>query len=93
MTGGRTRPLAWGRVGAAVAARPALWPTAVRQARLLARRRWWARWPFLPLPPRDYLAFRMETQYGDPMHVPVPDDVIHYLTWCQQLRRLGTTRR
>jgi hypothetical protein len=35
----------------------------------------------------------METQYGDELHRPEPADVIHYLTWCQQLGRLGTSTR
>jgi len=86
------RPSALGllRVAGAVAARPALWPTAVRQLRRLARPRWWARPPFLPVPPADYLAFRMETQYGAGVRRPDPADVLHYLSWCQQMHRLGS---
>ena len=76
------------RVGAAVVARPRLWATALRQVRRLARRGWWARPPFLPLPPADYLAFRMETQYGSGVRRPDPEDVLHYLSWCQQMQRL-----
>jgi hypothetical protein len=72
----------------ALANRPGLWGTAVRQTGLLARRRWYARPPFLPVPGADYLGFRMETQYGNGSHGPDAADVIHYLTWCQQLRRL-----
>jgi hypothetical protein len=73
----------WVRCGLAVAARPALWPTAVRQTRRLARRGWWSQAPFLPLPGRAYLAFRLEVQYGDPTARPVPADVVGYLRWCR----------
>lgn len=74
---------------AAVARRPGLWPTAVRQAFVLAPDRWWARRPFLPLPDRRYLRFRLVTQYGDADHPPVARDVVDYLSWCQQMRRMG----
>jgi len=30
------------------------------------------------------MAFRMQTQYGDPRHRPESDDVISYLTWCRE---------
>ena len=48
----------------------------------LARRRWWARVPFLPLPDPDYLRFRFETQYG-PDGRPDPHDLVEYLDWCR----------
>jgi len=71
--------------GKAVAAHPSLWPAAIRQARRLARDRWWARPPFLPLPSREYVAFRLQTQYGDPAHRLEPDDLVRYLRWCRSL--------
>lgn len=83
---GRTGFLA---AAVAVARRPGLWPTAVRQAVVLAPERWWARRPFLPLPDRRYLRFRLVTQYGDADHPPVARDVVDYLVWCQRMRRLG----
>jgi len=89
----RPGPLAWLRVLAALAARPGLWWTAVRQARRMARRHWWAHPPFLPIPGPDYLAFRMETQYGGTAHRPEADDVIHYLSWCRQMSRTGVLPR
>ena len=72
-----------GRVIAKVLTRPGLWAVAIRQIFRLARPRWWARAPFLPVPPSDYLAFRMVTQYGSPDAVMSPDDVISYLQWCR----------
>jgi hypothetical protein len=74
------------RSAALVAARPALWATAARQAVRLARPRWWQRAPFLPLPDRDYLRFRFETQYGTGPRVhPDPHDLVAYLEWCRTM--------
>lgn len=72
----------------AVLARPWLWWTAVRQLLLLARPGWWRRAPFLPVPDREYLRFRLVTQYGDPSRVPVPRDVVGYLRWCRSYRAI-----
>lgn len=44
-------------------------------------RRWWRRFPFLPLPARDYLKWRMHTAYGDANIVPPAEDVIRYARW------------
>jgi hypothetical protein len=44
-------------------------------------RGWPRRFPFLPLPARDYLRWRMYTAYGDENIVPPPDDVIRYARW------------
>jgi hypothetical protein len=75
--------VSWRGVVGAIARRPRLWPTAARQARRLAPRRWWTRPPFLPLPDRGWLRFRAETQYGDPDHPPEPDDVVTWLRWAR----------
>ena len=74
------------RAAGAVARHPALWPTALRQLRRLTPPGWWRRRPFLPVPSGDYLAFRLQTQYGDADHAWDPDDVLSYLRWC---RRVG----
>ena len=68
----------------AVARRPRLWPTALRQARRLAAPGWWRRVPFLPVPPREYVALRALTQYGDEEARLAAADVVHYLEWCRQ---------
>ena len=78
----------WLRVVVALVGRPSLWATARRQARRLARRGWWRRPPFLPVPGGDYMEFRAETQYGDRAHRPIVADVLNYLAWCQQMSRL-----
>lgn len=70
-------------VVAAVLPRPALWPTAVRLMVRTARRGWWRKPPFLPLPSAEYVRFRMLTNYGDGAAVPTTDDIVHYLAWCR----------
>lgn len=80
-------------LGAAVAVagvllgRPDLWWTALRQWRRLAVPAWWRRAPFLPLPDPDYLAFRLQTQYGEAGRVPEPGDLVAYLEWCRRFQR------
>lgn len=49
------------------------------------RNRWWARAPFLPLPARDYLRWRMYTAYGDHDAVPPVEDVIRYARWAARI--------
>lgn len=75
------------KVAPAVLARPWLWPTAARQAVALAPSGWWRRRPHLPLPDPAYLAFRLETMYGDRARPPTPQDVVGYLRWCRMHRR------
>jgi hypothetical protein len=72
----------------AVVAHPALWSTAWRQARRLAPAGWWRRRPYLPIPSADYLAFRLQTQYGDSQRAPTSQDVVNYLAWCKRWRDL-----
>lgn len=65
--------------------RPDLWATAVAQAIRLAPRRWWARFPFLPLPAPGYLHLRLVTALGgdgDPADATA-HDVVSYLEWCR----------
>ena len=72
------------RTVGAIARRPRLWSTAARQARKLAPTGWWRRPPFLPVPAKDYVAFRIVTQYGEIGRSPSPEDVVDYLAWCRQ---------
>lgn len=77
------------RSGAAIVVRPWLWSTAARQILVLARPGWWRRWPPLPEPEPAYLAFRLQTQYGDAGHPASPRDLVSYLAWVRQMRRAG----
>ena len=45
------------------------------------RRDWWRRLPFLPLPDRAYLRWRMYTAYADEAAVPPVEDVIRFARW------------
>jgi hypothetical protein len=67
--------------------RPWLWATAVRQTFALAPSGWWRRWPYLPFPDPAYVAFRLETMYGDGDRPPSGDDLVAYLRWCRMQRR------
>lgn len=44
-------------------------------------RDWYRRFPFLPLPSREYMRWRMYTAYGDERAVPPADDVVRYARW------------
>ncbi len=51
------------------------------------RNRWWTRAPFLPLPARDYVRWRMYTAYGDEGAVPPAEDVLRFARWRRELFR------
>ena len=51
------------------------------------RRDWWKQPPFLPLPDRTYLRWRMYTAYGDENAVPPAEDVIRFARWRRELLR------
>ncbi|MBW8827458.1 MAG: hypothetical protein JF603_14070 [Acidobacteria bacterium] len=79
--------MAWLRAASGVIRRPDLWVVAARQTRVLARPGWWRRPPFLPLPDRAYLRFRLVTAYGGEGQPPTPDDLVAYLQWCKHIER------
>ena len=64
--------------------RPATGVALVRVAWRFRRRGWWRRFPFLPLPARDYLRWRMHTAYGESDVVPPADDVERYARWAMR---------
>ena len=76
------------RVAAVVLRHPSLWVTGMQQGLRLVPTRWWTRRPYLPVPSRSYLEFRLVTQYGDISHRPEPQDVLNYLRWCRDWQRL-----
>jgi hypothetical protein len=53
----------------------------------LRRRRWYRELPFLPLPPPEYVRWRMLTAYGDEDAVPPPGDVLRLARWRRDLLR------
>lgn len=76
----------WVGAVARVAVRPGLWPAGLRTAARFARPGWWRHPPFLPVPDRAFVAFRLETQYGT-HGAPEPRDLVTYLAWCRELER------
>jgi hypothetical protein len=75
------------RLAGIALARPWMIPHLLGAAWAMRRRRWYARPPFLPLPPRAYVDWRLETTYGDPHARPPADELERYLAWSTRLRR------
>ena len=77
--------MGWGRLSLSLAARSLAHPTLaadlLRVAWRFRARGWWRRFPFLPIPPREYVRWRMHTAYGDSDAVPPVDDVVRYARW------------
>ena len=77
--------MGWPRLTLALTARavrdPRTASALVRVAWRFRRRGWWRRFPFLPLPARDYMRWRMLTAYGDYDAVPPADDVVRFAKW------------
>lgn len=61
--------------------RPRLALDLARTAWAFRRRRWWATPPWLPLPDRASLRWRMLTAYADENAVPPLDDVVRFARW------------
>ena len=66
--------------------RPGLAVDLLRVAWRFRARDWWRRPPFLPLPPGEYVRWRMYTAYGDEDAVPPAEDVIRYARWIGRQR-------
>jgi len=75
----------WGGLVADLTGRALLSPRLaldlVRTGWAFRRRRWWRRSPFLPVPDRRYLRWRMYTAYGHEAAVPPADDVVRFARW------------
>jgi hypothetical protein len=80
--------MGWPRLSGALAWRalrsPATAAALLRVAWNFRARDWWRRPPFLPLPPREYVRWRMHTAYGDAEAVPPADDVVRYARWVRR---------
>lgn len=75
----------WGALAAALAARalvrPRLALDLLRTAWAFRRHGWWRRAPFLPVPDRTYLRWRMYTAFGDQDAIPSARDVERFARW------------
>lgn len=69
------------RLGARALVNPRLAWDLLGTAWAFRRRDWWRRPPFLPLPDRTYLRWRMYTAYADESAVPPVDDVVRFARW------------
>lgn len=82
----------WSALAARLALRglvnPRLAVDLVRLAWSFRARAWYRRPPFLPLPPRDYLEWRMFTAYGDEHAVPPLEDVVRFARWRRETLHL-----
>ena len=60
----------------------------LRTAWAFRRRNWLSQAPFLPVPDREYLRWRMYTAYGEEDAVPPVEDVIAFARWRRETMRL-----
>jgi hypothetical protein len=67
--------------------RPFILPALLGLAWSSRRRGWWRTAPFLPLPPRSYLAWRSETAWGEADGTGSDEAVVRYLRWTREMRR------
>ena len=75
----------WSRLTLALAWRgardPKLALSLMQVAWRFRARRWYRRFPFLPLPAAEYVRWRMYTAYGDERIVPPAEDIVRYARW------------
>ncbi|MBL8977979.1 MAG: hypothetical protein JNM53_06200 [Gemmatimonadetes bacterium] len=82
-------PETMGGLVLSLAARSALNPRTALDLLTLAwafrRREWWRQPPFLPLPDRAYLEWRLHTAYGEERALPPVEDVLRFARWRRRL--------
>ena len=76
----------YGRIALLALRKPLIIPRLLGMAWVFRARDWYRRLPFLPLPPKSYLRWRMETAYGDPDAVPPAEEFERYLRWAAKMR-------
>lgn len=80
--------MSWSRLSLALIRRslirPKLGLDLVRVAWRFRSRDWNKRFPFLPVPDRNYVRWRMYTAYGDYNAVPPAKDVERYARWAAE---------
>jgi hypothetical protein len=81
----------WPSLAAALVLRAVTQPRVAADLLSLAwsmRRRHWYRYPpFLPVPPAEYVRWRMYTAYGDEEAVPPVGDVLRFARWRRELMK------
>ncbi len=85
-------PASWStlclNLGLRALVRPRLAIDLLRLAWSFRARDWYRRPPFLPVPPREYLRWRMLTAYGDEQAIPPLEDVVRFARWRREVMRL-----
>lgn len=85
-------PASWtsliARLALRAAVRPRLAVDLLRLTWSFRARDWYRHAPFLPLPPREYVRWRMFTAYGDEDAVPPIEDVVRFARWRRETMRL-----
>ena len=67
---------------------PRLADDLLRTAWAFRRRDWWRQPPFLPIPDRTYLRWRMYTAYASEDAVPPVEDVVRFARWRRETMHL-----
>jgi hypothetical protein len=70
-----------GKLALRALAHPSLAADLLRVSWRFRRRRWYAHPPFLPIPAKEYIRWRMYTAYGDANALPPAGDVARYSRW------------
>lgn len=78
----------YGRMLGFALRRPGMLSRVIAAAWAFRARGWYRRPPFLPVPSRTYLRWRMETAYGDPDAVPSNEELERFLRWGSRMRAL-----
>ena len=73
-------------VGTAIR-QPSLIPALLEAAWAFRSNGWYRRPPFLPIPSKAYMRWRMETAYGDPDAVPPNTELERYIRWGAEMRK------
>jgi hypothetical protein len=82
-------PSSWGHLAFALTLRAVLQPRLAFDLLGLAwafrAHDWYRQAPFLPVPPPEYIRWRMYTAYGDEAAVPPVEDVVRFAKWRRKL--------
>ncbi len=85
-------PRSWlgltGALGGRALLNPRLAVDLLRTVWAFRARQWYRRPPFLPIPPREYIRWRMYTAYGDEEAIPPVEDVVRFATWRRRVMHL-----
>lgn len=81
------------RFAALALRRPVLAGPMLAAAWRFRARGWWSRPPFLPLPSRKYLEWRLQTAFGSTDAVPEASQLERYLRWTRAANRRNRGHR